>query len=119
MPNKKKRRIRLYSLGYPDIEDRFKTRIVNQLNSGLLLTVKALRQEALSIAKTKQKRPLLRPAVSDHRNQNPIYIGIRIQRKSYLIFQKFLVLFPTRLIPGTPKTLKFRLIPAGTNGILR
>ena len=48
MPTKKQR-TRFYSRGYPEIEKRFKTWIVNQRNSGLLLIVKATKQEALSI----------------------------------------------------------------------
>ena len=48
----KKRRTRLSSARYPEIENRLKTWIVNHGNSGFRLTVKALRQEALSIAET-------------------------------------------------------------------
>ena len=61
----KKRRTRLSSARYPEIENRLKTWIVNHGNSGLRLTVKALRQEALSIAETIQET-ILRPAVCGH-----------------------------------------------------
>ena len=61
----KKRRTRLSSARYPEIENRLKTWIVNHGNSGLRLTVKALRLEALSIAETIQET-ILRPAVCGH-----------------------------------------------------
>ena len=50
--SQKKPRTRLSSPRYLEIGNRFKTWIVNQRKSGLLLIIEAIKQEALSIAET-------------------------------------------------------------------